>query len=295
MAGTDGVLGLALLQREGRRVTDGKQENEMAYDHSTKIGNQGDVAKHAVLYNCVREVLRDLPADDSFVYAESHCGRATYVLPEGGEWRHGIRILARKPNTLLEGTPGIREYRDEMLSRKLNVGQQYCGSSNVVFRTLRVHQRTFRFDLFESETHAFDDLCRYYHLWPTISIHQSDGYAGLRDLREASLVLLDPPRLNADSVTQCIQSLIDADIPYVCWTPRNSSSNGNQAESQTSVEFGHIGKIGTHFNVRWADPSGTAQQTFGCRLTVSDGLTNVTDTVLGELCDIMANDGWSRQ
>ncbi len=28
----------------------------MAYDHSTKIGNQGDVVKHAVHYNCIGDL-----------------------------------------------------------------------------------------------------------------------------------------------------------------------------------------------------------------------------------------------
>jgi len=160
-----------------------------------------------------------------------------------------------------------------------------------VFRTLRVRNCQFRFELFEIETHAFDDLRRHYHLWPSVMISQSDGYLGLEKLSEASLVLIDPPSLEAKPIVRCIQSLLKSKIPFICWTPRNSSSNGNKRESSKSISFGETAGIGTHLNISWEDPSGLAQQTFGCRVTVSDDLVQITDSVLAELATVM---GWKR-
>ena len=44
----------------------------MAYDHSDKIGNQGDLVKHYALYLCLKKLLDNHPANTPFIYAESH-------------------------------------------------------------------------------------------------------------------------------------------------------------------------------------------------------------------------------
>jgi len=66
----------------------------MKYDHSAKIGNRGDVIKHAVLAAVVDRLLQD--DDKPFSYVETHTGRAEYILPKGGEWRKGIRRLQNR-------------------------------------------------------------------------------------------------------------------------------------------------------------------------------------------------------
>ena len=48
------------------------------YDHSDKIGNEGDVVKHAILCKLV-EALLDQKKGEPFVYAESHTGATAYT------------------------------------------------------------------------------------------------------------------------------------------------------------------------------------------------------------------------
>jgi len=96
----------------------------MPYDHSTKIGNQGDVVKHAVLYSSIVSKLQDAREDSTFRYAESHCGRAAYILPNGGAWDDGIGVLSRKSNESLAVAPMLQEYREAMLAKRIDVGQK---------------------------------------------------------------------------------------------------------------------------------------------------------------------------
>ncbi len=78
----------------------------MAYDHANKVGNQGDLIKHAVLYTVVKNMLDTWPEGECFRYADTHTGHPCYVLPSGGAWMQGIGAFSR--------LPGIaRQRRDE--------------------------------------------------------------------------------------------------------------------------------------------------------------------------------------
>jgi 23S rRNA A2030 N6-methylase RlmJ len=269
------------------------QLKTMAYDHSRKIGNRGDVVKHSVLHNCVTHLLSHSAENETFVYAESHCGRAGYILPKGGEWKHGIGLLSSKTNEAREACPRIQAYFQSSLSSRMKVGQQYFGSSNIVFRCLRSKSRKFRFELHETDVHAYNDLTRFYAPWSAdIHLLNSDGYEGIRNLTLASLVLIDPPSLDSAQISQCISHLREQKIPYICWTPRNSSSSGNKRESQISEDFGKLTGLGTHFPIRWANPCGAAQNTFGCRLTVSDDLVAIVNETTSQLTTIFSENGW---
>ena len=68
----------------------------MPYDHSAKIGNQGDVVKHIALFAALRHLLKGRSADGEFVCADIHAGRPDYVLPEKGEWQYGIGPFLRQ-------------------------------------------------------------------------------------------------------------------------------------------------------------------------------------------------------
>ena len=198
----------------------------MAYDHSRKIGNQGDVVKHSALYNCVMHLIERSTPSERFIYAESHCGRASYILPEGGEWGRGVRLLASKPRDARGRHPRIDAYFQAALSSRVCIGQQFYGSSNIAFRCLRSNDRDFDFVLFETDVHAYDDLVRFYTPWMgNVELCNRDGYAGLENLAirgrpaSASLVLVDPPRLEPAEIASCLGHLKGKRIPYVCWTP----------------------------------------------------------------------------
>lgn len=63
----------------------------MAYHHSRKAGNRGDVWKHAVLVALMDAITAD---SDSFRYVESHAGVPLHDLKPGGEWRHGAGAVS---------------------------------------------------------------------------------------------------------------------------------------------------------------------------------------------------------
>jgi 23S rRNA A2030 N6-methylase RlmJ len=266
----------------------------MAYDHSRKNGNQGDVVKHSVLHNCVSQLLSHSAQDETFTYSESHCGRASYILPEGSEWKQGIGLLSLKTNEARKSFPRIDSYFQASLSSTMKVGQQYFGSSNIVFRCLRSNSRKFHFELFETDVHVYDDLARFYAPWlAEIHLNNGDGYEGVRSLASASLVLIDPPSLETERIASCIGDLRNKKISYICWTPRNSSSNGNKQESRAHIEFGERTDLGHHIAVMWAKASGAAQHTFGCRLTVSDDLKQVAEETTQQLTALTCDEGWT--
>jgi 23S rRNA A2030 N6-methylase RlmJ len=266
----------------------------MPYDHSRKIGNQGDVVKHSVLHNCVSQLLSRSAQEETFTYAESHCGRPSYILPEGSEWKHGIGLLSSKTNEARKDFPRIEAYFQSTLSSQMKVGQQYFGSSNIVFRCLRTTSHHFRLELFETDVHAYDDLTRFYAPWSAdVHLNNRDGYEGVRSLASASLVLIDPPSLETERIASCIGDLRNKKISYICWTPRNSSSNGNKRESQSHKEFGERTDLGQQIAVKWAEPSGAAQHTFGCRLTVSDDLKQVAAETTQQLTTLLSGEAWT--
>lgn len=269
----------------------------MAYDHSKKIGNQGDLLKHSILHNSVLHILNQTAPEGLFVYAESHCGRASYISPDekGSEWKNGIGLLSSTTKEDRASCPGIESYFDATLSSKMKMGQQNYGSSAIAFRCCRVLNRGFRFELYETNIHACDDLTRFYSPWleEGIRIHNVDGYDGIKKLDSASLLLVDPPSLDSTSIVACIAHLRKQLIPYICWTPRSSSSNGNKAESQTSQDFGKLTCVGKHISARWANPSGAAQHTFGCRLTVSEDLSDIAEQTASQLTSLLKSHQWA--
>jgi 23S rRNA A2030 N6-methylase RlmJ len=264
----------------------------MNYDHSTKIGNEGDVVKHAVLHNSVLQITQSLRNDSLFKYVESHAGRPCYVLPDGGEWNHGIKLLTSKSKDARKPYPLIDSYFEAHLSPKIKVGQQYFGSSNIVFRSLRSNDCKFSFNLYEIDSNAFDDLMRFYLPWhDAVRLTKSDGYEGVLCVSEASLVLIDPHSLDDDRIIKCIAHLKSRGISYICWTPRNSSSKGKK-EGQDHFAFGERTDLGHHSSIRWAEPSGAAQHTFGCRVTVSDDLKIIAEDTTKQLISLFSEDNW---
>src|ERR1019366_8794046 len=59
--------------------------NPCPYDHARKIGNKGDLVKHAALANILAELV-NRQRDDVFLYAETNAGRPACALATGREW-----------------------------------------------------------------------------------------------------------------------------------------------------------------------------------------------------------------
>jgi len=277
----------------------------MAYDHSKKIGNEGDLVKHAVLHECVNHLLDAQPKDTStdFKYVEAHCGRAVYVLPEHGEWRRGIGEFSKLGWSSMKADDknsrsSLIPYFNEHLSAKLCTGQRYFGSAEIVFRTLRRNDSRFRdqqgsysMDLYDRDIHVCDDLLRYYGpVTDRVSVTEGDGLAAVQALKqnEASLVLIDPPDRDFDPVVTAVRHLEAIGIPYICWTTR-SSQQGAKIENDKSANFVQKLPNSSHVSVRWMEPTGSNQTPFGCRLTVSNNLIEIARKVVDQLVAIMPN------
>jgi 23S rRNA A2030 N6-methylase RlmJ len=205
----------------------------MPYDHSTKIGNQGDVVKHAVLAAVVDWLLQD--RGKPFTYVETHTGRAEYTLPTEGEWQTGIGELQKR---VLGAAPGpLTPYLEHTLVTEVIATQKYPGSSGLVLRMLRAEEAPFRFTLYETDPSAASDLVRFYHSWPEVTVIQSDGLQGILGVTEASLVLLDPPDPGQGKKIKAVMAhLSNQEIPFLCWIPWDNRLLGEAAAIYRDVE-----------------------------------------------------------
>ena len=285
----------------------------MAYDHSDKIGNQGDLVKHYALYLCLKKLLDNHPANTPFIYAESHAGRAEYVLPEGGGWKNGIGAFSSKDQITSErkirashGTPALPDLGDFdeiFIGRELKTDMKYLGSTGIAFRLLRggaapLRQpgRPFTMKLWEQSLPAVEDLTRYYHPWmqphpgnnppPTqlVEINPADGFSGVQTAGKLNFVLLDPPSIkDAEKAFTLIAHLQAQKIPYLCWMPRISHLN---AESPDSVDFGHKAASKGHVchGVQWDLWTTTFA---GCWLAGSDDVGCGIARACGEIGNLM--------
>ena len=276
----------------------------MAYDHSDKIGNQGDLVKHYGLYLCLKTLLEKHPSDKPFVYAESHAGRAEYVLPRGG-WKSGIGAFSKFVRTGPAGAApsGLGEFDEIFIGRKLKAGMKYFGSTGIAFRVLRGGAEPLRqpgqpfiMKLWEQSLPAVEDLTRYYHPWmqphlgsnslPTqlVEINHGDGFAGVQTAGDLSFVLIDPPSISdAEKVFTLIAYLKEQETPYLCWMPRISYLN---AESQESVEFGKkaAGNGRVCHGVQWAL---WTEAFCGCWLAGSQNLAREIKIACDEISGLM--------
>ena len=277
----------------------------MAYDHSDKIGNQGDLVKHYALYLCLKTLLEKHPSDKPFVYAESHAGRAEYVLPKGGGWKNGIgafsKFVRTGPAGAASGTLG--EFDEIFIGRKLKTGMKYLGTTGIAFRLLRggakplrQHGQPFIMKLWEQSLPAVEDLTRYYHPWmqphlgsnplPTqlVEINHGDGFAGVQNAGKLNFVLIDPPSIDdAGKVLALIDYLQKNDTPYLCWMTRTSHQGKDsiksekfrcRAESNGSVCHG----------IQWPPSTATF---FGCWLAGSQNLDGAMKKACGEIRGLM--------
>jgi hypothetical protein len=226
-----------------------KGENNVSYDHSKKIGNQGDVVKHHALTCIADEIIRK--NKKKFVYVESHTGRHRYTLTRNGEWRQGIGLL---------------------LPRCAREGSTYSGSSEIVF-SLVGDRREFEFILHETDPKVCRDLMLYYDDFKRVKVRREDGYAGVLNQTKASLVLVDPPDLKQpELLIEVIRKLRERNIPFICWTPRIGNSGGPTkipTEGAVYVKFREDVKKMTNVEpilVRWYDK--WRSKTCGCCLHV---------------------------
>jgi 23S rRNA A2030 N6-methylase RlmJ len=261
----------------------------MPYDHADKIGNEGDVAKHAVLAAVVDHFLQKKPT--TFAYAESHTGYAEYTLPREGNWRDGIGFLSDA--THANCRVALQPYRTACFPSPLRPFDRYPGSSGLVFRMVR-SCGAFSFTLYEVNPAACHDLALHFPFFEQCRIRREDGIRGMLSLESASLVLVDPPDLDRrQELVELLNVLDNRSIPFICWTPRNSGHfKDGWREGNPSTEFYNATAKHSQHRVRW-EADWQVQGMRGCQITTPKQFQKITSAVLDALCTVMPN--WIRE
>ncbi|MFH0821333.1 MAG: hypothetical protein V2B18_01180 [Pseudomonadota bacterium] len=252
----------------------------MKYDHARKIGNEGDTAKHAALAALIEEKL-GCGVQAPFIYAETHAGRARYLLPAEGAWERGIGFLAGR---LRENAGALEPYRRNCFSLAPEVGGEYWGSAGIAYRMIAAAGVPFRFYLWDTDPAVCDDLAAFFGAHPQVSIHRGDGYEGVEGLAAADLVLMDPfsVELDCDRILGTLDHLSAGSIDFLCWTPLVGP-----ADQPTQIRFTKDtgGRFGT-VQVQWQEP---CKHTWGCRITVPSSRVALIGRTMKELGDVT---GW---
>ena len=188
------------------------------YDHARKVGNRGDVWKHAALLSVVDALTFDWESGRTFRYLETHSGAGFFQLRETGEWQQGI---GRRTDSASEIA---HPYFD--LCRDLLDQRHYLGSWRLVRKFLLQHKRGFQLDLYDTSS-AVSNM-----IWPQIErrelqhvrFHQLDGYGALENARDFDLVLVDPPYAPRASrewpkCRKALTRLRDSGTSYLLWYP----------------------------------------------------------------------------
>lgn len=246
----------------------------MEYTHQTRIGNEGDLVKHAVLARFVSQILSSTP-EQEFVYAETHTGRAEYRLPDDGRWRFGIgkfieKLLPtahRSDSNPEEVGVHLLPYVDTCFHGPVQPGYTYPGSSGMVFKMLRKAERGFKFYLWDMDPAVCHSLLGFYENWPEVSICRGDGYHGVSRIGKTSLILVDPISIEEEEQKKIFDLLgifTETKTPFICWT----ALVRDQEKSYES--FRQI--AGESYIVDWVEwePQGKTS-TIGCQVTVPKG------------------------
>ena len=262
----------------------------MPYDHSTKIGNQGDLVKHVALFAALQRLLDDWSGSNEFVYADIHAGRPQYVLPEKGNWRQGIGAFSasksvtadRKEREKRRSALGcLGEFDDCFIGRRLATGMIYPGSSGIAFRVLREEGIRFRMKVWDKNPAAADDLVRYFLPWQErVTVVCGDGYEGIKENAPLTFVLIDPPAPEHDAVLRTMAWLKRRKANYICWTPRSS-----QEKEDSRGYFVRAREVGDCFGVKWGE--WRIRKTRACYITVAHAISEVVEEALRQVAKIM--------
>jgi 23S rRNA (adenine2030-N6)-methyltransferase len=251
----------------------------MAYNHSRKAGNLGDVWKHFILVELASVIIKN---SDSFCYVESHCGAPIHELADRGEWTRGIsEILKDNSNDF----------------KYLSIAQEWLKTKQYPAGwVFMAHQLTKRFE--NVEVYLFDTnnnvAAEYPPAWdpriPSMTLtkfKQEDGYVAVGEIKKPDLVFLDPPfhsDAKADwlSLAHICSSLRSRNIDFVIWYPFYCHTEPQDLLNKTK---------GSAWEVHWASSELMSSQSLkGCGMIVSDGLRltmQALQTKLTRMADCM--------
>jgi len=265
------------------------------YKHSDKIGNEGDLVKHSVLVNALHQLIseRQKRGKDCFRYLETHSGKAEYALSGHGKWRNGIGACQRKWN--LPKSSSAEKY--PMIARYIAltpIGEEemkYLGSHGFAHTLLTRQSVSYQMLLNDKYPEVCSAVREYYKAYPGVQVNQGDFTLNSPNLLSAKphFVLIDPPDIKTPHLyVDFMKSLIAADIPFMCWTPRLANSKrpltsegANSAKYAAAASGSGIKTFGVQWQLKWSTSC------CGCHIAVSDNISKSTSDTLNELGVLM--------
>ncbi|MGO9570458.1 MAG: hypothetical protein ACLP5H_23250 [Desulfomonilaceae bacterium] len=263
----------------------------MFYNHADRIGNEGDVPKHAVLAGFVAKIIemsheKPFTQDKPFIYVESHTGRALYQnLPKNGRWVNGIGPFSERIIRDSVSYPHLRAYKDACFQSKILEGSDYHGSSGMVFKMLREAGIPFKFYLWDYDSAVCQSLLGFYENWPQVRVCRGDGCEGVTMISDATLALIDPVWINEkerNSILNTLHHLGDNKMPFICWTALvdRQETDAKAFRTATKTDF-------SIHRVTWMPQPGTS--TKGCQITVpkKEPWGSLAGKILRDVRDLM--------
>ena len=169
-----------------------KENLPTSYNHEFHAGNIGDVWKHLIWIQLIREAQKNY---SSLAITDTHAGRGSYLLKGTGEWLEGAgKIYSIKgracPNSLSEYTSQLAQLGFDATPRCYPGSPQLCAS------LLREKDSLTCFELDEGAYAALESNLSGRHGIKTI---RGDGPGAIQDrakqgaLKTEELILIDPP------------------------------------------------------------------------------------------------------
>ena len=253
----------------------------MAYNHSRKAGNLGDVWKHTVLV-AVADVIRG--NGRPFRYVECHAGAPSHELTDNGEWRGGVGTITKRAS----GDSRYAVMASDWLGR-----QRYPASWVFVADRLARRFQRVEIDLYDSS----DQVTAQYGARGDLRIpdnvrlnfRQADGYAEAALLKSADLVFLDPPyspvaQKDWRRLGHACRTLLSRRISFAAWYPLYWPTRPEKLRDSTTCEA---------WEVAWA-PCGSrpSQNSKGCGMLVSTRIAALLPSINEELRAVATCMNW---
>jgi 23S rRNA A2030 N6-methylase RlmJ len=164
------------------------------YNHCRYAGNNGDVWKHYLLVEVLRNLAPAYPK--SFHYVETHAGPGYARLGENGDWRRGIGRFM--PDV---STPIPHPYF-ELVLPSMKTQFLYKGSWVLAAEFLRnIGHPKFKLTVHEVNADTLKmagSAIRKGHLSNWVQLKPQNGYDALQRLEQADFILIDPPYRSSD-------------------------------------------------------------------------------------------------
>ncbi|GAB4352001.1 MAG: hypothetical protein Kow006_16360 [Gammaproteobacteria bacterium] len=262
-------------------------EAEPRYEHWRHAGNQGDLAKHALLLAAVAYIVeRNRP--QPFIYAESHAGPASHTMEPEGAWTRGVEAFGRRISTVDAADqrwPALHPYVTTAFECPPREGLTYPGSHALVYRFLKNSGLRASLHLWDICPRVCGDLRLRYRQDAGVKIHREDGFQGIVQLPYADLALIDPPSLDPRLVAQAIAGLAVRSGRFLCWVPRTGTREGGE----DPVTQGFLELVAEDYFVGTAQWRDWKPGLCGCAIVASTELEEPLSAALTELLWAM---GW---